>query len=530
MTLKNFEKEPVYESKTVTNSGSTCLYRYINQKQIIMFHFRATFFFLIFSVFYCSISAQEVDKYYLNFDTEKEVVGVTAQISLADSILYMSEYSSKSDYFPKYVSDLQVTDVEGKQIKTQFRDSVRWIFHGVKPGERINLKYDLHLDHEEREWPGGIDGVAYTRDYGIMTSGRALFVMNGERKENIQVRVEVPQGAKVSTPWKEIPSEHNSFLVANQENLQESFLFAGTHEEILINRGSFTLKFILGGKTLMHQEQKIISTANQLLDYYVELMGGIPEPAPGMNLDQCMVIVTENDKIDGEVIGNHISMFMNPDGDPQTQMIGWFIFAHEFFHLWNGKSIQFEGTTSDWFKEGVSNYYTLKGLNQVGFINEEAYKTILNNLFYERYINDPGLGSKSPVNSADGFSKDNHWGLIYGGGLFAGIASDMEIRQHSSNEKSLDDLMRYFYDKYAGTNDSVNNEILKDKIEEFGFAGFTEFFESYLSGNQVISLDSYLEYAGAEVSIENKNLIIQSKEERSKLQKEIWEGFLGRLD
>ena len=486
---------------------------------------------IILFTFSFSISAQNGDFYKLNYSaTGERIITVSGKLKLDDSLLYMSQYSSKSDYFPKYIKNLKVSDKNGNPVQFQLQDSVRWILKDVKTGDIIYVDYDLHVNHEEVEWPGGIDGVAYARDYGIMTSGRALFVMNGKNKEDIEVQAILPKGYIISTPWKEVSEELNSFKVSNLENLQESFLFAGTHEEVIMNRSSFSLKFVLGGKTLLLQKQKIVNTANKLLDYYIELMGGIPMSAPGTTLDQCLVIITENDKIDGEVIGNHISMFMNPEGDHQTQMIGWFIFAHEFFHLWNGKSLQFEGTRSDWFKEGISNYYTLKGLNQVGFIDEEGYKTILDNLFYQRYINDPGLGTKSPVNSAEGFSKDNHWGLIYGGGLFAGIASDMEIRHHSSNEKSLDDLMRYFYKKYAGKNQFIDNEILKYQIEKFGFANYGDFYKDHLEGYQPISLDPYLKHAGAKVFLVNEKMIITPMQNKTNLQKKIWDGFLGSLE
>ncbi|MCH4824006.1 hypothetical protein ML462_12575 [Gramella lutea] len=496
-----------------------------------MVSFRNLSLGILFISFFHSLYSQQHDNYLLTYSPiEKGVIAVTANLTLEDSVLYMSQNSSKWRNFPDYVKELRVTDNSEQLVNTQFQDSAKWVLRNVRAGDRVKVKYELHVDHEEREWPGGIDGVAYKRDYGIMTSGRALFVMNGRNKKKIKVGVELPEGSKISTPWREKDGEENYFEITNLEDLQESFLFAGTHDEILMNRESFTLKFVLGGKTLSQQKQKLVNTANQLLDYYIKLMGGIPEPASGTSLDQCLVIITENDKTDGEVIGNHISMFMDADGEPQAQMIGWFIFAHEFFHFWNGKSLRFEGTRSDWFKEGVSNYYTLKGLNQVGFIDEAGYKTMLNNLFFQRYINDPGLGEKSPVFSADGFSKDNHWGLIYGGGLFAGIASDMMIRHNSSNEKSLDDLMRYLFKEYAGTDQLIDNSTLKKHIMDLGFKEFDDFFDTYLSGTKTIHLDPYLKYAGAEVIQEGENLSINVREERSELQAEIWEGFLGSLE
>ena len=491
-----------------------------------MFHQQHYFLFALSFIISLSAFSQKADQYKLTYSNmNKGVISVTADIRLQDSVLYMGGAGEKARKFPKYIKNIKVKDAKGRLVPVKLRDSVHWILEGIQPDEIIRLNYELHVNHEQENWSGGIDGIAYVRDYGVMTSGRTLFLMNGEKKEDIIVRADLPKNYILSTPWKSL--DKNTFKVPDLESLQESFLFAGTHQEILINRGSFSLKFVFGGEALMKDKDRIIEMGNQLLDYYIDLMGGIPVSPSGKNLDQCLVIITENDNVDGEVIGNHISMFMNPEGDPQSQLIGWFIFAHEFFHLWNGKSIQFEGTKSDWFKEGFSNYYTLKGLKQVGFINEQAYLGIMNNLFYQRYINDPGLGEMTPVHSADGFSKDNHWGLIYGGGLFAGIAADMKMRYNSKNDRSLDDLMRYLYNEYAGKDKSVDNSILRSKITEFGFKEFDMFYSNYLEGKQTIELQPYLKYAGAKVEQNDQNLIIEQASDKTELQSEIWAGMMG---
>ncbi|WP_224488115.1 M61 family metallopeptidase [Robertkochia flava] len=491
--------------------------------------FRKSISSLTLSLFFAlAANARQSDSYTLNYSAEHPArITVEATITLEDSLLYMSPYGSKASRFPAYVHELHVTDISGRNIPVEFRDSLQWIVKGAKTGTPIHLSYQVYVEHEQEAWPGGTDGIAYKRDYGTMTSGRVLFIINGAEKKDILVTPELPDTWKVSVPWKLHPDQPGVYQVPNLAALQESFVFAGTHREILVKREDFTLKFVLGGENLYAQEPQITAMANELLDYYIELMGGIPKPDPKEKINQAMVIITENEITDGEVIGNHISMFMNPNGDPQSQMIGWFIFAHEFYHLWNGKSIKFEGSGSDWFKEGVSNYYTLKGLYTVGFLKEESYKAVLNNLFYQRYINDPGLGEMSPVASADGFSKDRHWGLIYGGGLFAGIAADMEIRTHSENQKSLDDLMKDLFQNSVRNPVFYNNDDLIAKIQAYGFAAFPEFFENHLKGTEVISLAPYLKHAGVDVSTANGQLTIEHQPEKSEMEAAIWEGFLG---
>ncbi|MBK9156505.1 MAG: hypothetical protein IPM25_20260 [Chloracidobacterium sp.] len=57
--------------------------------------------------------------------------------------------------------------------------------------------------------------------------------------------------------------------------------------------------------------------------------------------------------------------------------------------------------------------------------------------------------------------KHKHWGLICGGGMFAGLCIDTEIRRASANERSLDDLMRSFYSRYSGSDRTYVTDDLK---------------------------------------------------------------------
>jgi predicted metalloprotease with PDZ domain len=118
-----------------------------------------------------------------------------------------------------------------------------------------------------------------------------------------------------------------------------------------------------------------------------------------------------------------------------SEHIARLIFAHEFFHLWNGKSFTPSGEDSEWFKEGFSNYYTLKALHRIGYLTDESYLELLAGFFYQRYESDSAVGQQ-PLTRGD--LKHEHWGLIYSGGMFVAIAQDLQIR-------SADFFARYVY-------------------------------------------------------------------------------------
>jgi predicted metalloprotease with PDZ domain len=468
------------------------------------------------------------DRYSLTFDsTDTHSIHVKARLYLEDSLLYMSPYGPMPERWPQYIKNLMVRSADGKPVHVCKMQEGTWILDGSGAGMEVELTYDLVLEHEQIEWPGGIDGVAYRRDWGIMVTGRSLFVMNGKRKKDILVRVGTPASWNVSTSWRPDNRSKKAYRAGTLVDLQESFLVAGTHKEMNIHRDGFTLKFVLGGEKVERETSRYVKVATEVLDYYIGLMGGIPKPGPGRVLKESLVIISQSEAVDGEVIGNHLSMFMNPEGTPMDQMMGWFMFAHEFYHLWNGKTLRFADTTTDWFKEGISNYYTIKALYQTGFIDEEIVGAMLNNLFYQRYLQDPGYSTLPPSRAASGFDKDNHWGLVYGGGLFAGIAMDMEIRRGTGNSASLDDLMRGFYQEYGGKGKQIRQADILARANEIGKADFTRFMDVHIQGPEPISLSPYLEYAGVSVDTSGGQLKLTHVSEKSDMEAALWEGFLG---
>ena len=468
------------------------------------------------------------DSYLVSFsDKNKKVVKVEAHITLVDSVLVMSSSGPVPERWPEYIRGLIVYNKKGEKITVNRKGTTSWGLDNNYINKQVKLIYEVHLNHEDINWPGGIDGVAFVRDWGIMVTGRSIFLQNGNEKKDIKVTFDKPKHWKVSTPWKKYYKKNNTFIVPNRIQLEESFMFAGMHEELKIVRNDFNLKFVLGGALIIKDKKKYSDVANGLLDYYIKLMGGVPKPKPGDELSEVMVMINQSDKIDGEVIGNHISLFINPKVDLKKQVTGWYIYAHEFFHLWNGKSLRFTNTTTDWFSEGITNYYAFKGLFHTKLIDEEGIRMVMSKLLYQRYVNDAKFGKLAPAYAASGFDKDNHWGIVYGGGFFAGVGIDMKIRYNSKNENSLDKLMQSFYQEYAGTNYTISNKDILNRINSLSNFDFSDFMKSHITGSNPVEISKYFIHAGIDVSTEKNQLHLRHKKNKNLLQQKIWLGFLG---
>jgi len=471
----------------------------------------------------------EVISYSIAFDSGNfKVAKVKVAFTPKDSTLFMNYGANNLEKrWATFIHNIKVVNNEGKPIELEEMPDAKWKIHGPL-NKKMVLTYDVHLDHEDYKWSGGIDGVAYSTDMGVFYTGRTLFIMNGEQWKNITIDFKLPTNWSVTTPWIKDKDLTNTYHATSSSDLVNSMIFAGTHKELSIKRDDFELVFALGSTEIIDDKAVFRNLAEGVLDYYTELMGGIPNPAPDNPFKKAVVVISSSaSTTDGEVIGNNISILIEKEGDQFSKTISRFIFAHEFFHLWNGKSFSPTSENTEWFKEGFTNYYTLKALHHVKFLTDESYLDFLSSFFYQRYNDDNGVGELSMAN---GEEKHDHWGLVYGGGMLVGISQDMIIRSATNNEKSMDDLMRGLFIKYGRSNDNYTLEELQSMMSELSGIEQTDFFNSYIIGANKIPVDDYLVMAGLDAKVENGNLVISKKKQQTQEQQNIMKGLFGRLN
>ena len=475
-----------------------------------------------------TIENKQATTYTITFyKNNPKLARIEAKFKLKDNLLYMGWGASNlPNRWATFVHNLEVRSKQEKLLPVQVLDDAQWRIDAPLHTEII-LRYDVHLDHENYDWNSGIDAVAYTTDLGVFYTGRTLFILNGEDLTNITVSFNLPEDWAVTNPWSRNVENANSFQVTNITDLLTALIFTGKHKEISLKRDDFELVFALGSSDIMNQEFELKHLAQGVLDYYIELMGGIPNPSPDNPLHKSVVVISSSEKTDGEALGNNVSVLIEKNGDDLSKTFSRFIFAHEFFHLWCGKSFSPASDDTEWFKEGFTNYYTLKALYHVNFLTDESYLDFLSSFFYKRYHNDQGVGRYA---MADGEKKHDHWGLIYAGGMLVGMSQDLIIRNVSNNEKSIDDLMRKLFKKYGGSNNTYSLQELQELYGELSGTDPTDFFNMYILGTNEIPIEEYLRLAGLDAKIDSGQLILSKSDVITSKQQVTLEGFFGELN
>ena len=429
---------------------------------------------------------------------DHRVALVRASLIPDDRVFYMFPGANQLPMrWSTFVRDFEVRDENDQTIPVTTGDDGTWQLSSLPQG-RVSFSYSVSLDHEDHAWSGGVDGAAYWRESGVFYTARSLFVVNGEEREDITVEFSVPDQWRVTTPWQKQDTDAAHFFVPDHDVLATSMFFAGTHKEVSVRQGPFELLLALSGEDILAQEDVFVTMAGGVLDYYVELMGDVPRLQSRDTAGTPVVIISQAEQTDGEAIGNNISILLEPSGDQMSQHIARLIFAHEFFHLWNGKSFAPSGEDSEWFKEGFSNYYTLKALHQIGYLTDESYLELLADFFYPRYNNDDAVGRESLTR---GNLKHDHWGLIYSGGMFVAIAQDLQIRSATGNKSGLDDLMRHMFHEYGDKSYDVGD--IERELSALNGASQEDFFRRYIHGSERIPVAQFLALAGIETTEEN---------------------------
>jgi len=195
---------------------------------------------------------------------------------------------------------------------------------------------------------------------------------------------------------------------------------------------------------------------------------------------------------------------------------GWMEFiAHEFFHLYNIKTIRpialgpFDYdrenyTNMLWVSEGFTVYYENIIMNRAGFMTRDEMLESLSRSI-SAYESIPGSRVQSAtLSSFDtwinffSFSENSQNTTIsyYDKGCGLGLLLDLKIRQSSGNSKSLDDVMRtLYYDYHKKLGRGFTDGEFRAECEKAAGTDLGELF-GWASSTVRPDYDRYLDYAG----------------------------------
>jgi predicted metalloprotease with PDZ domain len=318
--------------------------------------------------------------------------------------------------------------------------------------------------------------------------------------------------SSIATGLKSIPGKKDEFHAPDFDILYDCPILAGNLDELpSFSIGGIRHRFT-GYNPGSFNREEFISNLAAVVKAGTDLMGHIPYDeytflaiGPGMggieHLNNCTV------SFNGNGLGNREAMLRTLN-----------FLAHEYFHNYNVKRIRpyelgpFDYGSENrtnllWLSEGMTVYYEYLIVKRAGLTDDQdLFRDFEGSI--SAAFNDQGKAFQTLAQASystwdDGpfgqQGKDDRSISVYDKGTLMGLVLDFSIRNATSNRKSLDDVMRFLYNKYYRQEGrGFTDAEFQKACETIAGQPLTREFE-YLYKTGDIDLNYYLAYAGLQV-------------------------------
>ncbi len=457
--------------------------------------------------------------YHLTFyaDTPR-LVSVEAEVTVSRQKIKMFLYGQPflEDGWATWVEDLAVTTSDGTPVEASLIEEGwgSWSVD-VEDGTVVNLSYNVHLTHDEYDWDsvGGQDGRPTWKDDAFFGVTRAFFIYSYSDEE-MTVRIDKPDSWLMAAPWREYEGEDNLFFVPNLNSLVSNALVLGDFDRRTAKSGEMRIILALDKEISAHGSE-LISVLHTQLDEYARIFDGTPAIT-------YVVAIRAADEDDGESFYTSFNQVTLKDKLGGPRIVWGSVISHEMFHFWNGGNF-LRGTdkaTVEWFSEGFTEYYTSLSMFRTRLIDEETYYKKLERYLARYYMTTRRWPEERLSLVAAGKDKQKNWFFIYGGGATVALALDLDIRDRTGGEKSLDDVMLLLKRRFGDAGATYTVQDVLDAVNEVSGADYTEFFDKYIRGSEeYLNIEPYLAKVGIRVDTFSDEFYL-SKELRKKRTRE----------
>ncbi len=411
--------------------------------------------------------------------------------------------------YAKFVKDFRAEDGDGRALP--FEKTAKNVWR-VRTGKAASLvvRYDVY---------------AFTRfvadsylgdDGGFITPAGVFMHVAGRLKDPVTVTVlPLPEWKQVSTGLDPVPGRPGTFTAPDLDTLYDCPILIG-NQEILTFEAAGRPHTVAAYDLGSFDRAKFTGDLKKIVEAAAALMGEVPYR------HYTFLIIGPGGG--GLEHLNSTAVTLNPGslGNPRGYQ-GWLSFiAHEYFHLFNVKSIRpvalgpFDYDRENytdmlWFAEGVTVYYEYMLLNRAGLMTRDEVLERLGSTI-AAYENAPGRRHQpATLSSFDTwtgfFGRSEHAAnttiSYYDIGCGLGLLLDLKVREASKGRSSLDDIMRTLYrtfskDKKRGFTDRE----FRDVCERAAGASLGEIFDVYAPTVEKWDYAKYLGYAGLGIDVE----------------------------
>ena len=445
-----------------------------------------------------SVSISDPEKHLFHISMEVPDVHDQLKLQMAawNALYEIRDFSSHVQQVEAFVN--------GQRVPIEKLDKLTW---QVKASGTLTIKYATFWDDV------GPFNTQLNSDHAFINPAMILFYVPDRRAEKCSISLhELPAQWNIATPARALDESVGGARFVTLEAstfdaLADAPIEASNFEEFTIHDLSPPVHVVIHGDG--YKKHDVENQLRKICTYELKLMDGAP-------YDQYTFIFHLGKAAGGGGGGmehaNSAVIFV-----PSAAYLAN-VSAHEFFHLWNVKRIRPATlepldythemyTRALWFAEGVTNTYGSYALVRSGIWNKKEFYQDLSTQITELETRPAEQWQSAEQSSLDTwlekyaiYNEPQRSVSYYTKGQVLGVLLDLLIRDHTGNQRSLDDVLRAMNQDFGKTGkfyrDSLDVRLTAEKIAG---ASLEDFFSKYISGAEPLPYAQFFSLAGLDL-------------------------------
>ncbi len=437
----------------------------------------------------------EAVEFHATFPVAADATEVTLRIP------YWKPGSYSFSQFEKSINELKVVNDSGDALSVVQPDPRSWVVNATGASELL-VTYVLESNNS-----------AFTsRTPAVHLHGPSTFLYTDDTLLlPHSLLIDLPEGWSFSSGHTADTEWDNLFHSINYDEFVDCPMAFGELEEYEFTSYDTKFEVVFFGKMPSEKEfsrESWLGHIQRIVEAGHELMGGFP-------FDRYVFLYMIGgtrggwglEHLNSTTIAFNDYFLRNNDLDGFGS-----ITSHEFFHLWNVKRIRpkqlgpFDYATDVhtrdlWWLEGVTSYYQDILLQRSGLRAHQEnwfWNMQIDNLRNLRYSNGYGVLSPETTSWDIWDPKSKLRVSYYDQGQAAGLMLDILIRNHTKNERSLDDVVRFLDRWVSYPNPGYEPGDIERAI--FSVTGWNPkpFFDRYIHSHEEFPFAEVLPLAGVD--------------------------------
>jgi predicted metalloprotease with PDZ domain len=423
--------------------------------------------------------------------------------------------------YAKHIDQISASDMENNSLPIEKISKNRWRV-STSGTKRFQVFYRLFCD----EVSVRTNSVNFTR--AVLNGAPTFLSIPQQQNREHRVKLILPKNWSVSCTSLRASRGEHTYYATNYDEIVDSPIVAGNLMIYPFEVAGVPHYIVNVGQSSDFDSKTAIKELTQLVEQHQTLWGEVP-------YDRYYFITVIGGGGGGLEHDNSCLMMVSRlDVRDRASYRGWLNLAsHEFFHAWNIRRlrpkelVQYDYeketyTPSLWIAEGLTSYYEDLLMVRAGLLDRNDFVQALSNSIQRLQRTDGRLIQSLRDSSHDAWikfyrpeSNSNTTQIsYYSKGAIVGLLLDTRIRSATGGQKSLDDVLRIFWQRHKG-NVGYSESEFRSLCSEVAGEDLTDWFHRTVDSTEELDYQELANWFGFEVGDIKPQVASSSRSQKS---------------